>query len=199
MSRLVEMIETEKEEKEALNQKVFKLEKHLESMGGYYNCLLKTNLAEVRNTSEKLITEKLVEVENRMESSIYVSTERIGKLEKALTENDASDLGNGRSVISSTQITRKAPKLLKFNGKNCNLRAVKRWLCKADECLSQLGLKGLNAIQYVKDSLEEPALTRVRLARPSNLEMLSEVLMEAYGENISVTEVKHELWSRKQG
>ena len=39
VARLVEIIEKDRTEKEALNEKVLKLEKHLESMSEYHNCL----------------------------------------------------------------------------------------------------------------------------------------------------------------
>lgn len=86
-----------------------------------------------------------------------------------------------------------------MSGRNSGRKEIKRWFEQAKLCANQLNLVGAEAVDYVKESLIEPASTRIRHARPKTLEEMEAKLLEAYADNKDDLEKRKELWCAQQG
>ena len=192
IQKLVEIVKKERDENRALNNKIVILQEKLEKLKENYISVVSDTATDLRDYCENVISACSRAFNDRLAKIEVDYEERICRLERAAVGNEKSDRATGMQVI------REAPSLTMFSGKKCNGKVVNRWLRKAEECVTALGLEGVTAVQYIKNSLEDPALTRIRLARPKDLNEVRDVLIDAYGEKLSVTELKYELWSRKQ-
>ena len=161
----------------------------------YINVVSET-ASELRFHCESNVSHSVRELNTRISKIQAEFEEKVSSLEKCTEYEMESD--SCVKMAPGIHVVREAPNLGVFTGKNCDGETVKRWLRKAEECVSALGLKGVAAVRYIKSSLEDPALTRIRLAKPGDMNELREVLLDAYGEKLSVTELKYKLWSRKQ-
>ena len=96
------------------------------------------------------------------------------------------------------QVIRSVPDLAIMTGKNTNRRKIKRWIEQAEYCVEQLGIRCYDAVRFVCQSLQDPALTRVKTSKPKDLRELGDLLLEVYGERLDEFEVKREFWSARQ-
>ena len=196
IKRLEEMVKHECNEKEALSNKLVKLQDSFKNMRENYICVVSETASELKTRCDSKLVCSVDELNNRLMKISREFNERIRCLERVMDNTVGVDIVG--KMMPGIQVVREAPKLSIFSGKSCNGKAVKRWLKKVEECVNVLGLKGVAAVQYIKNSLEDPALTRVRLAKPKDMSELCEVLLDAYGEKQSVTDLKYELWGRRQ-
>ena len=106
---------------------------------------------------------------------------------------------NGAGEAPKVQMIRNIPELGVMTGNNTNRRNIKRWLEQAEYCVEQLGVNDSDAVRFVCQSLKDPALTRVKTAKPKCLRELGDLLLEVYGERLDEFEIKREFWIARQG
>ena len=171
--------------------RVMKIEEKLDGMS---ERKMKAMEERVEKQMEKKVKEMNKGIEARYESLNNHWEARFQSLEGRLTRIRT----HGHQVSSGVQVVRNAPQLAKMTGKQKSRREIKAWIKQARVCTNQLNLYGSEAVEYVKDSLLEPALTRIRNANPKSFEEIEQKLLEAYVETKDELDKKRDLWCAEQ-
>ena len=115
------------------------------------------------------------------------------KIERGIGTYRNNQFGDG--VV---QVVRKAPPLEKMAGRECSKKQIKNWIEQAKSVVKYFGLSGRDAVEHVKGSLAEPALTRIKHADPKTLDEMEGKLLEAYVQNKDELDRKKEFWCAEQ-
>ncbi|XP_068213948.1 uncharacterized protein [Palaemon carinicauda] len=169
----------------------------------YYKHEIEVQLNKVRSRCE----EKCKLLENEWKIRLQVLESKISEMDRKIF---VSNLRNSKSnnVIceeerknenTQIQFTRPAPQLEIFSGKDSTRREIKRWLEQVDYYASQLSFNETEKILFACQSLRDPALTRIKAAKPETMKELGNILMNTYGKRLDEFDKRRELWSARQG
>ena len=94
--------------------------------------------------------------------------------------------------------SRPLPTIPRFSGRVRRPKELDEWTRDAEECITQVGLKGPEAVAYLCGFLDRPALTRVRNSAVGTVPELFECLENAFGHKLSFVDLQKQLESRVQ-
>ena len=193
-NRVGELVTELKKNQDILVKQVRQTNYRIDRMEDTIEILVNKKLQDIRNVNERQMRAKFEEVNKQWE--VKFDKLQVYWEDKFSMGNSGSSYGNYKST-SAVQVIKNAPKLEKMAGKNCSRKAIRKWIEQAKACVNQLDLVGVDAVEYVKDSLLEPALTRMKHAKPKTLCEMEQKLLETYVENKDDLD-KRELWCAEQ-
>ncbi|KAK3870899.1 hypothetical protein Pcinc_023925 [Petrolisthes cinctipes] len=94
--------------------------------------------------------------------------------------------------------SRPLPTISRFSGRVKSPKELDEWTRDAEECITQVGLKGPEAVAYLCGFLDRPALTRVRNSEVATVPELLECLKSAFGCKLSYVDLQIQSESRVQ-
>ena len=124
--------------------------------------------------------------------------DRFVTLEGKVGRETRKRIRNSSLDPAGVQFVQKAQQLQKINGRDNSKKEIKSWIEQARICANQLNIVGLEAVEYVRESLLEPARTRIRHANPKSLDEMEDKLLQAYTENRDELDKKRALWCAEQ-
>ena len=156
---------------------------------------------EMRTMQEREMSTKIYEMESewkqKFDSLNDYWEQKFAGLERKI-EREISTRRNKQFGEGVVQVVRKAPLLEKMAGRDCSKKKIRNWIEQAKSLAKYFCLSGRDAVEHVKCSLVEPALTRIKHADPESLDEMEEKLLEAYVQNKDELDRKKEFWCAEQ-
>lgn len=158
-------------------------------------------MEEVNTVKGEVKVEKLIDFGDTQGVCIpNVALESIVNANSQLAQTVTGLCQKMESVKSSQTVvwSRPLPSIARFSGRVKRPNELDEWMKDAEECITQVGFQGSEAVAFLCGFLDRPALTRVRNSDVKTVSELFGCLENAFGVKLSYMDLEKQLQSRVQ-